>query len=202
MRELARLSRIGDVENAEAVIEIAWRLTEVAHRLVIDDHQIAGRSDLVRMGVVRQPADLGDTLRIAWVAHIDDGRADRPLLMADIGIVPVDDDLAAAITIEPRQRANALGFRHPISSLQPTITPRLWKSRAKSAYRSVLCHWYRRSPSCRPSTRRASCARSRRPSRSSRSCGRNRSSARSRFYRDWSSPRRADRSPPCDWRDR
>ena len=47
-----------------------------------------------------------ENLRLARIGNVEDRRSLRPVLMADVGIFPVDDDLSSARKLHPAEMAN------------------------------------------------------------------------------------------------
>jgi hypothetical protein len=75
-------------------------------KLGVDDHQIADNPRLVRVRpwVVRRQG--AKNLRLARIGNVEDRRSLRPVLMADIGVIPVDDDLSSTRKLHPAEMAN------------------------------------------------------------------------------------------------
>src|SRR5437868_4065047 len=109
MADVARIARSADVEDAEAD-EIASRL--VAPRaLAVDHHDVIRHPYLVGMQP-RRNVDRGDDFWIRRIRYVEDRRAVRRLHVPDIGMVAVEDDLAAAGDIDPGDLANAGTLTH------------------------------------------------------------------------------------------
>jgi hypothetical protein len=97
-RDLSRRVRVRHVVDAEAALEPGLRPVG-GLRLAVDEHDAAGRPDLVRVRAARH----GQGGQRAWprgVAHVDQGRAVRGAHLRDERHVAVDDDPPAARTVE------------------------------------------------------------------------------------------------------
>ena len=77
-----------------------------ALELGIDQHQIADDPRFVRVrpGMVRHQR--AHDLRVARIGDVEDCRSQNPVLMADIGVILVQDDLPPALQLHPAEMAD------------------------------------------------------------------------------------------------
>ncbi|MEA2959862.1 MAG: hypothetical protein QOJ58_5912 [Alphaproteobacteria bacterium] len=90
------IGRIGDVVDAKPGILEFVAPAGAGLVLGISDHQIAHHAHLVGVRELVRHHQPADDLRFARVGHVEDRRPFGPVLVTDIGVMPLDHDLAAA----------------------------------------------------------------------------------------------------------
>ena len=111
MADVARSARSADVEDAEAD-EIVGRLVAL-RPLAVDHHDVIRHPHLVGMQP-RRNVDRGDDPWLRRIRYVQHRRPVRRLHVPDIGVVAVQDDLAAAGDIDPGDLANPGTLTHGV----------------------------------------------------------------------------------------
>ncbi len=101
-----------DVVDAEAGIDELVAAAGAGLVLGIREHEVADDAGLVRMRQFIRHHQPADDLRLARIGNVEDRRALRPVLVADIGVVALDRNLAAARQFHAREVADVLGCMH------------------------------------------------------------------------------------------
>src|SRR5262249_34045952 len=111
MADVARIARSADVEDAQPD-EITSRLV-TPRTLAVHHHDVIRHPDLVGMQP-RRNVDRSDDLWMRRICYVQDRSPVRRLHVPDIGVVAVQDDLAAAGDIDPANLANAGTLTHGV----------------------------------------------------------------------------------------
>ena len=100
------IGRIRDVVDAKAGILEFVAPAGAGLVLGIGDHQIADHAHLVRVRQFVRHHQPADDLRLARVGHVEDRRPLGAVLVTDIGVMPLDHDLAAAGQLRAAEMTN------------------------------------------------------------------------------------------------
>ena len=103
------LRLVADVVDAEAAVRIDQPVAGTGLDLGIHHHEVTDDAHLVRMRPRMRCHELADNHRVAWIGNVDDRGAVGSMLVPDIGIAPLDDDLATTGQLHARKMADVVG---------------------------------------------------------------------------------------------
>jgi hypothetical protein len=100
------IAAIPHVVDAKARIDEFVAASGAGLVLRVRDHEIADDANLVRVRELVQHHQPAHDRRFARVGNVEDRRPLRPVLVADIGVLPLDRDLPAARELGAREMTN------------------------------------------------------------------------------------------------